>query len=384
MRILLVGKYPLDHQYSMERYAAMLYVELARLGHQVELIAPEVKLGGLRPGGTVGKWLGYVDKYLLFPGVLRRQASRFELIHVCDHSNSMYLKHTGQTPASITCHDLLAIFSALNRYPGVKKSFTGRMQQRWIRNNLAEARRVVCVSTHTAQQFQELKPRADQRVTVIYNPLGRDYGPASPDAVESMRGKMGLSLGETYLLHVGGDAWYKNRMGAVRIYARLIRELEARGDRSPKLVLAGDSFSDELQRNVMEWGLERQVISAPAPTDEELGVLYSGAQALLFPSLQEGFGWPILEAQSCGCPVITSNRAPMTEVAGEAAVLIDPEDEVAAAQTIAARLDKLDELRAAGFENLKRFDRGRLMKQYERFFLEPCGPDLPTATGSTD
>ena len=132
----------------------------------------------------------------------------------------------------------------------------------------------------------------------------------------------------------------------------------------------------------MEWGLEGQVISRPEPTDEELGVLYSGALALLFPSLQEGFGWPILEAQSCGCPVITSNRAPLTEVAGEAALLIDPENEAAAAELIAARLDSLAELREAGFENLKRFDRDRLMKRYEQFFLGACRPERPPVTGT--
>ena len=237
MRILLVGKYPLDHQPSMQRYAAMLKVELSRLGHEVELIGPEVKLGGLSPGGAVGKWLGYVDKYLLFPRVLRRCARRFDLVHVCDHSNSMFLKDAGQTPASISCHDLLAIFAAAGRYPEVKISVTGRLQQRWIRNNLASAQCVVCVSAHTAEQLQELKglqdpkQRGNQRVIVIHNPLGGDYAPAGADAVERLRAAMGLASGDTYLLHVGGDSWYKNRMGAVRIYAWLIREAEARGDR---------------------------------------------------------------------------------------------------------------------------------------------------------
>jgi glycosyltransferase involved in cell wall biosynthesis len=390
MRILLVGKYPLDHQHSMRRYAAMLQLELARMGHEVKLIAPEVKLGGLKRDGMVGKWLGYADKYLLFPRVLRREARGFDLVHVCDHSNSMYLKETGRTPASITCHDLLAIFSATGRYPGINISATGRLQQRWISKNLASARRVVCVSAHTAEQLRELvglqggNEQVDQRIAMIHNPLGQDYAPAGADAVERLRAEMGLASGETYLLHVGGDGWYKNRTGAVRIYAQLVRAVEARGDRPPRLVLAGDRFSGELQRKIVELGLERQVISRPAPTDEELGVLYSGAQALLFVSLQEGFGWPILEAQSCGCPVIASNRAPMTEVAGEAALLIDPENEAAAAEAISARLDSLAELRAAGFENLKRFDRGEIMKRYEEFFLEASGTQPPPVTGSPD
>ena len=81
---------------------------------------------------------------------------------------------------------------------------------------------------------------------------------------------------------------------------------------------------------------ELSVIEVVEPSDEDLRSLYSGAAALLFPSLYEGFGWPLIEAQSCGCPVITSNRSPMTEVAGSAALYIDPANESAAAALIAA------------------------------------------------
>ena len=111
------------------------------------------------------------------------------------------------------------------------------------------------------------------------------------------------------------------------------------------------------------------------PPNETLRALYTAAQALLFPSLYEGFGWPLLEAQSCGCPVITSNRPPMTEVAGAGALLIDPESEQEAAQTIAEHLERLGDLREAGFRNLKRFDRDELMRRYEEFFLAAASTD---------
>jgi glycosyltransferase involved in cell wall biosynthesis len=89
---------------------------------------------------------------------------------------------------------------------------------------------------------------------------------------------------------------------------------------------------------------------------------------LLFPSLYEGFGWPLIEAQSCGCPVITSNRPPMTEVAGDAALYIDPADEDSAAERIAEGFERLAQLREAGFRNAERFDPNRVFAQYERFF----------------
>jgi glycosyltransferase involved in cell wall biosynthesis len=90
--------------------------------------------------------------------------------------------------------------------------------------------------------------------------------------------------------------------------------------------------------------------------------------ALLFPSLHEGFGWPIIEAQRCGCPAITSDRPPMTEVAGGAALLIDPADEAGAAKLIAENLENMPDLRQAGLTNAKRFSPESIFAAYESFF----------------
>src|SRR6185503_1919279 len=132
MRILLVGNYALDNQASMLRYADMLCRGLGQRGHTVELMQPPPVLGHLFKTPLVRKWLGYVDKYILFPFRLRSRAREFDLVHVCDHSNSMYLTHAGSRPASITCHDLLAIGSAMGKYPEQKIAVSGRVQQRWI------------------------------------------------------------------------------------------------------------------------------------------------------------------------------------------------------------------------------------------------------------
>jgi len=133
-------------------------------------------------------------------------------------------------------------------------------------------------------------------------------------------------------------------------------------------VMAGAPFTPEMaefnQRNLPAGS----VMEVASPTDDDLRALYSGATALLFPSLYEGFGWPIAEAQSCGCAVITSSRPPMTEVAGGAALLIDPMDEAGAAATIAESLANLSRLREPGLANAKRFDPEVVFTAYEGFF----------------
>jgi glycosyltransferase involved in cell wall biosynthesis len=95
-----------------------------------------------------------------------------------------------------------------------------------------------------------------------------------------------------------------------------------------------------------------------------LNWLYSHAAGLIFPSLQEGFGWPILEAQACGCPVFTSNRAPMTEVGGDAAVYFDPTNPQAAAQVIAAAMNRRNEIKMLGLRNVSRFSAEAMLDGY--------------------
>jgi glycosyltransferase involved in cell wall biosynthesis len=242
------------------------------------------------------------------------------------------------------------------------------MQQRWILKHLAGARDVVCVSANTACELAALSGGTAQRVMVIPNPLNSNCSPATEESILRMRKGLGLAADERYLIHVGGDKWYKNQTGLLRIFGLLLERLDGGSAPPLRLVMVGRPFT-KMSRDTVALNLpEGSVIEVVSPSDEELWVLYSGATALLFPSLHEGFGWPLIEAQSCGCPVITSNRPPMTEVAGPAALYIDPEDETAAAARIAADLDQLSLLREAGLRNAKRFDPASIIPAYVDFF----------------
>ena len=383
MRILLVGNYALDKQSSMLRYADMLCRQMTERGHEVEVIQPGPVVGDLARRGILRKWLGYVDKYILFPAKLRARSRGFDLVHICDHSNSVYLPHTGGRPSSITCHDVLAIASARGQYSEQNISSTGRAQQRWILKHLAAARNVVCVSANTARELAALSPPlkdgAARNICVIPNALNFDYTRAPDEVVLALRQRLGLAEGERYLMHIGGDQWYKNRMGVLRIFERLSRTLGDAGRPPLRLVMAGSPWPETMRSFVAGHRLEGQVVELADPSNADLCALYSGATALLFPSLYEGFGWPVVEAQSCGCPVIASNRKPMTEVAGDAALYIDPADEAGAAALIAASLDGLAGLREAGLRNVERFSSDRIVPAYERFFLQVAASATPPA-----
>ena len=126
LRILLVGNYPPDRQESMQRFADVFLRGLPPVGVKVELIRPEIVWNRRAGSPGIAKWLGYADKYLAFPKRLRRHiaASRPDVVHVCDHSNSMYLRSAPAGRRLITCHDLLAVRSALGEIPQNPTRFT--------------------------------------------------------------------------------------------------------------------------------------------------------------------------------------------------------------------------------------------------------------------
>lgn len=366
MRILLVAYYEPDAQESMLRYAAWLEKMLLKRGHQVATISPVPCLSRLSRSPGISKYLGYPDKFVLFPPRLWMTAAKYDLVHVLDHSNSMYLRLLKRTPNLITCHDLLAVRAARNEFPESALGWSGKLLQRWILAGMRSARNVLCVSNTTADDLKLLAGESGALVRVVHNPLNWNYQP-TPEIPVALFSRFGLKPGQAFFLHVGGNAWYKNRAGVLRIFARLSAMKQFS---EARLFLVGRPFNDELRSIIRNQAMGERVIEAVNLTNEELQALYSNALALIFPSLVEGFGWPIIEAQACGCPVITSNRGPMSEVAGDAAIYIDPADPEGAAAAIAGELEYRDCLRSKGFNNVKRFDQHRIASQYCAFYAD--------------
>lgn len=349
----------------MLKYAEMLERGLRARGHDVKTVYPPPVLGRWpRLLGPAAKWMGYVDKYLLAPGYLRLMARWADIVHVCDHTNSMYLRCAGDKPSVITLHDLLSVFAAAGKYPGQHVRFSGRIQNRWIAARLKEARNIVSVSHKTDCDLLELAPEIRANRWVIYHTLNWDFHPVPRRETEAALAKAGLPRDLKYILHVGSGGRFKNRTGVVRIFRNLKNSSMFT---NVNLLMAGKDGIQELKQLIAELNLT-DVVFPIHPTNEALRSLYSGALALLFPSLQEGFGWPILEAQASGCPVITSNRAPMTEVAGSGAVFVNPEDPVEAARTILQAWPIPDRMREAGFRNMSGFREGDAISAYCRVY----------------
>lgn len=361
MNILLVANYEPDRQISMKRFATLLGRSLEERGHNVMLIAPEaILLPRIRRLAGIGKWLGYIDKYLLFPPKLRRAARPFDVVLICDHSNAMYASVLRRHAHVVTCHDVIAIRAARGLEAGWHVRVTGRLLQRWILRSLVKAQHIACVSDHTRRQLIELAPDIVGRTSIIHNGLNFDFRPSDPTTTESTLAQYSLA-GAPYFIHVGSNLARKNRLHVVRTF-HAMRSL--RPAMPHRLVFVGAGLDDDLRAEVGALDLERDVVGLGTVENDHLRDLYSAATALIFPSLSEGFGWPIIEAQACGCPAFVSNRPPMSEIGGDAAIGIDVLDFMAAARTILAELDRLPARRALSVSNAGRFSASAMIDGY--------------------
>jgi glycosyltransferase involved in cell wall biosynthesis len=187
---------------------------------------------------------------------------------------------------------------------------------------------------------------------------------------------LGLQADAHFFIHVGANMQRKNRLGVIEMYAAVVRKT---GDIDTSLVFVGEPLDDACTACAVALGVARRITVLEDVDNEDLCALYSVARALIFPSFYEGFGWPIIEAQACGCPVFTSNREPMMEVGGVGAVYVDPEDAEAAADVIAAHLPRADDMIACGTHNVAQFTSDAMIDAY----LNTYASLLPRARSAT-
>lgn len=351
MKILLVGNYLPDQQESMQRFAEVMKQELSDAGHEVQLLRPAVKLGQYPWPDKLQKWVGYADKFIIFPYVLRHAAAWADVIHICDHSNAMYVSDIAFKPNLITCHDLLAVRSALGEFPVNPVGFTGKLLQSWIARKLKLAKFIVCDSNATLNDCMRVLQINASCLSVVYLGLNFPYRPMSIDASNMYLDKFDISISQKYLINIGNNSWYKNRKTVLDIFDILVNDYK----RDIFLIFVGRLLTPEMNELAIEMGLENRIKQLGSVSNDDLCALYSRAEGLIFPSFEEGFGWPVLEAQASGCPVFASNRAPMTEVGGEAAVYIDPISPGSSAELININLDNVDGMRKRGLINAEKF-----------------------------
>jgi glycosyltransferase involved in cell wall biosynthesis len=220
-------------------------------------------------------------------------------------------------PGVVTVYDLQP-FLKLHEWPLLK-----RIYLRWMISNSARKTPVLLpMSCAIAQDLERILHADPSRMTVIPAILGRDFIPRREEDISVFRERYDLPY--RFWLYVAHFYPHKNHRRLLEVY-RILRE---GGFSSWPLVLRGDDHGEEaaVKKTIREFRLEDQVIFMPRLEEKELPILYSTATALVFPSLYEGGGIPVIEALACGCPVLAANIPATCEYADSAAKYFDPND----------------------------------------------------------
>ena len=220
-----------------------------------------------------------------------------------------------------TVHDIMWLTHPKWCNPSAYGLIERRFYAHGINRALSEASAIATVSEATRDAIIEHRPDVHERLHVTQSGVSERFREVEVD--DAVLQRIGLKSGQKFVLTTGQFAPYKNHEGAVEGFAKAFAD---RPDVALVMVQRRGSGASALTALARKLGIEDQVHFTGTVEFETLLQLYSGALALLHPSLCEGFGNPLAEAMACGCPVVTSNLGAMPEVTGGAALLVNPRD----------------------------------------------------------
>jgi alpha-1,3-rhamnosyl/mannosyltransferase len=282
----------------------------------------------------------------------------------------------------LTVHDVIPL-----SHPQYSTPLTRLFWRITGRRALWHSRKIIGVSEDALKSCERhFGSHASRRSVVIYHGINEAFRPQPADAVARVRAEYGLP--DRFLLYVGSDQPHKNVSTLFSALALMDPTASA------PLALAGfDGDNSPLRREAEQLGLEGRVLWIGKVPDADLPALYSAAHAFLFPSLVEGFGFPVLEAMACGAPVICSALSVLKEITGGAAKLVHPTDRQEWKRAIHAALVSLDwhdVYRAKGLARAKFFSwhatASATLGIYRRLYAKPqgrAGDALTTASASS-
>lgn len=260
-------------------------------------------------------------------------------------------------PMVVTVHDLIAVHYGID-IPRWSRQYFGR----WMPYSYRYADHIIAVSQHTKKDIMRLMHVPSSKISVIYEALDQSFTktPTQTDK-DTVRKKFGIT--GPFLLYIGTINPRKNLVFLVNVFLQL-----ARTHPDLQLVIAGKKgwYYDTLVATIHKHAMESRVILTDYISDTQKVALYTMATALVFPSLYEGFGLPIIEAMAAGLPVIASNRSSIPEVQGDAGLSLDPTDEAAwvtGINRLIANPHLQKKFSAAGASQSKKFSWDTIAKQ---------------------
>lgn len=288
----LVKHLPIETQLSL-RISTNYYLNSDKAGHYPGIYVPE----------RLYKWFkGPVKGWNKSLSIKKLQESTCSVFHPT-YYNPYFLPYLGNKPYVITVHDMNH-----ELYP----QYFGNVEQMiaWKKETITHASRIIAISENTKKDIIRLLPVDPEKIDVVYHGIN-----------QVKTNYIGLKLPGRYILYVGDRGGYKNFACFLSVFSRI-----ASSEKNLFLICTGKSLKAHEWEQIEALGVKSKVLYVKA-NDLELGQLYQQAIFLVYPSLYEGFGIPLLEAYLNDCPVALSASSCFPEIAGDAGCYFDPEDE---------------------------------------------------------
>jgi len=327
----------------MNVYARNLYENISRL--------PDFNVQLFKPKDLSMPWVGkYLTLWLYYPLMARRQKA--DINHLLDHSLAHLMRSLDCKRTIITCHDLMGL-EVPKSVPGWKRNIFWEN----ITRNMFKARKIITDSQCTKNGILKYTSFKSEDIVVIFPGISTKFRLLDKDKV-----KQRFNFNKPAVLHVGHDNFYKNVEGLIKAIALL--------GKGVKLVKVGPISKRQFK---LLKNLDIDFIQFMHLSEEELIKVYNAADILVYPSWHEGFGFPVLEAMACGCPVICSDRGSLPEIASGASIMVSPDDISTMAEAIKKVLGNQQlrqELTEKGREQIKKFSWENTVKQTADIYNE--------------
>ncbi|NJN14881.1 MAG: glycosyltransferase family 4 protein [Oscillochloris sp.] len=299
----------------------------------------------VRPLPISPRLLTILWQRLRLPILAETLLGKLDILHAPD-----FVLPPTRARALLTVHDLTFLV-----HPETADAKLRRYLSAAVPRSLRRADLVLVDSQASAADLARLLNFDPQRIRLLYPGVDPRFRPLAEHEIAPVR--VELKLPERFLLFVGTIEPRKNLARLIQAFGQYIRSNQPNTPPNLALVIAGRRgwLYDEIFAMVEQLQLGERVRFLDFIADAQLPALYNLAQAFVYPSLYEGFGFPVLEALACGTPALTSAVSSLTEVAGDAAVLVDPQDPGAIARGIAEILQADPQRRERGIVQARRF-----------------------------
>lgn len=317
MKVIIFRDYKEENWHSMEVYADELIRHLRLLkisGLYIQAHVTLPTLSALFPSSK--KYMRQFFRYIVNP--MGSWFQHGDIFHITDHANTQLIPALDPSRTIVTCHDLTAPYWMMEHVPLTAKKRIRHAVERWRLDFLKRAAGIIAVSHATKQHIVDALGIPASKITVIPEGVDELFYRVT-EKLKLRNGIKRLRLPNKYILHVGTTYYNKNIEGLLRIFFTL-----AKKDSELYLVKSGDPWTPEQENMIQTSGFSKRVWHMGFVATSDLPIIYSLARVLIQPSFAEGFGFPVLEAMACGCPVVVSDIPAMHEMVRDAGLYIDP------------------------------------------------------------